>query len=103
MTWVSPDSPVRCAPSPVLLPGRLVRTLTPGPCLRSIKMVLMWTSGDAFKTAYFLLNGAPLQFSVCGLLQALVDLAILGQACAFARQPPRPAPHAAHPASAKAL
>ncbi|XP_030148412.1 solute carrier family 66 member 2 isoform X4 [Lynx canadensis] len=35
----------------------------------SIKMVFMWTSGDAFKTAYFLLNGAPLQFSVCGLLQ----------------------------------
>ncbi|XP_054579716.1 solute carrier family 66 member 2 isoform X2 [Eptesicus fuscus] len=35
----------------------------------SIKMVLMWTSGDTFKMAYFLLNGAPLQFSVCGLLQ----------------------------------
>ncbi|XP_039101780.1 solute carrier family 66 member 2 isoform X3 [Hyaena hyaena] len=69
----------------------------------SIKMVLMWTSGDAFKTAYFLLNGAPLQFSVCGLLQVLVDLAILGQAYAFARHPPKPAPHAAHPASAKAL
>uniref|UniRef100_A0ABI7VST3 Solute carrier family 66 member 2 n=1 Tax=Felis catus TaxID=9685 RepID=A0ABI7VST3_FELCA len=69
----------------------------------SIKMVFMWTSGDAFKTAYFLLNGAPLQFSVCGLLQVLVDLAILGQAYAFARHPPKPAPHAAHPASAKAL
>ncbi|VFV30092.1 pq-loop repeat-containing protein [Lynx pardinus] len=38
----------------------------------SIKMVFMWTSGDAFKTAYFLLNGAPLQFSVCGLLQTPV-------------------------------
>ncbi|XP_045881091.1 solute carrier family 66 member 2 isoform X1 [Meles meles] len=69
----------------------------------SIKMVLMWTSGDTFKTAYFLLNGAPLQFSVCGLLQVLVDLAILGQACAFARHPQKPAPHVAHPASAKAL
>jgi len=69
----------------------------------SIKMVLMWTSGDTFKTAYFLLNGAPLQFSVCGLLQVLVDLAILGQAYAFARRPQKPAPHVAHPASAKAL
>ncbi|XP_027456614.1 solute carrier family 66 member 2 isoform X1 [Zalophus californianus] len=69
----------------------------------SIKMVLMWTSGDTFKTAYFLLNGAPLQFSVCGLLQVLVDLAILGQAYAFARHPQKPAPHVAHPASAKAL
>ncbi|KAF3829715.1 hypothetical protein GH733_001666 [Mirounga leonina] len=66
----------------------------------SIKMVLMWTSGDTFKTAYFLLNGAPLQFSVCGLLQVLVDLAILGQAYAFARHPQKPAPHVAHPARA---
>ncbi|XP_011789755.1 PREDICTED: PQ-loop repeat-containing protein 1 isoform X2 [Colobus angolensis palliatus] len=69
----------------------------------SIKMVLMWTSGDAFKTAYFLLKGAPLQFSVCGLLQVLVDLAILGQACAFARHPQKPALHAVHPAGTKAL
>ncbi|XP_055272859.1 solute carrier family 66 member 2 isoform X3 [Moschus berezovskii] len=69
----------------------------------SIKMVLMWTSGDTFKTAYFLLNGAPLQFSVCGLLQVLVDLAILGQACVFTRSPLKPAPHTAHPASTKAL
>lgn len=69
----------------------------------SLKMVLMWTSGDTFKTAYFLLNGAPLQFSVCGLLQVMVDLAILGQAYAFAHRPQKPAPHAVHPASAKAL
>ncbi|XP_032741582.1 solute carrier family 66 member 2 isoform X3 [Rattus rattus] len=69
----------------------------------SLKMVLMWTSGDTFKTAYFLLNGAPLQFSVCGLLQVMVDLAILGQAYAFAHHPQKPAPHAVHPASAKAL
>ncbi|XP_032007907.1 solute carrier family 66 member 2 isoform X2 [Hylobates moloch] len=69
----------------------------------SIKMVLMWTSGDAFKTAYFLLKGAPLQFSVCGLLQVLVDLAILGQAYAFARHPQKPAPHAVHPTGTKAL
>ncbi|KAK2094108.1 hypothetical protein P7K49_027846 [Saguinus oedipus] len=70
---------------------------------RAIKMVLMWTSGDAFKTAYFLLKGAPLQFSVCGLLQVLVDLAILGQAYAFARHPQKSVPHAVHPASTKAL
>ncbi|KAM9225221.1 solute carrier family 66 member 2 isoform 6-T7 [Trichechus inunguis] len=69
----------------------------------SIKMVLMWTSGDTFKTAYFLLNHVPLQFSICGLLQVFVDLAILLQAYTYARRPPKPAPHAAHPASAKAL
>ena len=55
-------------------------------------MVLMWTSGDTFKTAYFLLNRAPLQFSVCGLLQVLVDLAILGQAYVFTHYPLKPAP-----------
>lgn len=69
----------------------------------SLKMVLMWTSGDTFKTAYFLLNGAPLQFSVCGLLQVMVDLVILGQAYAFAHHPQKPAAHAVHPASTKAL
>ncbi|XP_066103614.1 solute carrier family 66 member 2 isoform X3 [Saccopteryx bilineata] len=71
--------------------------------LQFIKMVLMWTSGDTFKTAYFLLNSAPLQFSVCGLLQVLVDLAILAQAYTFTRHPPKPTPHAVHPVSAKAL
>ncbi|XP_006875954.1 PREDICTED: PQ-loop repeat-containing protein 1 isoform X2 [Chrysochloris asiatica] len=69
----------------------------------SIKMVLMWTSGDTFKTAYFLLNRVPLQFSVCGLLQVFVDLAILLQAYTYARRPPKPMPHPAHPVSAKAL
>ncbi|XP_073878426.1 solute carrier family 66 member 2 isoform X7 [Macaca fascicularis] len=81
----------------VLLVANILRILF------CIKMVLMWTSGDAFKTAYFLLKGAPLQFSVCGLLQVLVDLAILGQAYAFARHPQKPALHAVHPAGTKAL
>lgn len=92
------------SPDPwIMSPGPGVVTPDHRSCLHSIKMVLMWTSGDTFKTAYFLLNGAPLQFSVCGLLQVLVDLAILGQAYVFTRHPLKPAPHAAHPASAKAL
>lgn len=86
--------PTCCSASP--LPFTLA-------CILSIKMVAMWTSGDTFKTAYFLLKGAPLQFSVCGLLQVLVDLAILVQVYAFARHPPKPALHAVHPTSAKAL
>ncbi|XP_039379009.1 solute carrier family 66 member 2 isoform X2 [Mauremys reevesii] len=45
----------------------------------SVKMVLMWTSGDTFKTVYFILNQAPFQFSICGLLQVFVDMAILLQ------------------------
>uniref|UniRef100_A0A674EMF1 Solute carrier family 66 member 2 n=1 Tax=Salmo trutta TaxID=8032 RepID=A0A674EMF1_SALTR len=40
----------------------------------SIKMVMMWTIGDTFKTGYFLLTEAPVQFWTCGLLQVGVDI-----------------------------
>ncbi|XP_034285207.1 solute carrier family 66 member 2 isoform X1 [Pantherophis guttatus] len=69
----------------------------------SVKMVLMWTSGDTFKTVYFLLNQAPFQFSVCGLLQVFVDMAILLQVYFFSYYPQKPVPHSSHPASTKAL
>ncbi|XP_026555264.1 PQ-loop repeat-containing protein 1 isoform X2 [Pseudonaja textilis] len=69
----------------------------------SVKMVLMWTSGDTFKTVYFLLNQAPFQFSVCGLLQVFVDMAILLQVYFFSCYPQKPVPHSSHPASTKAL
>ncbi|CAB0036524.1 unnamed protein product [Trichogramma brassicae] len=45
----------------------------------SIAMVTMWTVGDSFKTGYFIQRRAPLQFAFCGMLQILIDLAILGQ------------------------
>ncbi|CAH8876121.1 unnamed protein product [Trichobilharzia szidati] len=45
----------------------------------SIAMVLMWTSGDIFKTIFFISEKAPLQFPICGLLQIGLDLAILLQ------------------------
>jgi len=45
----------------------------------SLQMVLMWTSGDLFKTGYFLLKDAPVQFIICGCLQVGVDAAILSQ------------------------
>ncbi|XP_023022028.1 solute carrier family 66 member 2 isoform X2 [Leptinotarsa decemlineata] len=43
----------------------------------SLSMVVMWTCGDIFKTAYFLLRDAPVQFWVCGTVQVTVDLLIL--------------------------
>uniref|UniRef100_A0A5K4ERL5 Uncharacterized protein n=1 Tax=Schistosoma mansoni TaxID=6183 RepID=A0A5K4ERL5_SCHMA len=49
----------------------------------SISMVLMWTSGDVFKTIYFILENAPLQFLMCGLLQIGLDLAILLQCLCY--------------------
>nr|XP_056710447.1 solute carrier family 66 member 2 isoform X2 [Euleptes europaea] len=69
----------------------------------SVKMVLMWTSGDTFKTVYFLLNQAPFQFSICGLLQVFVDMAILVQVYFFSYFPQKPTSHPTHPASTKAL
>ncbi|KAK4474532.1 hypothetical protein MN116_001678 [Schistosoma mekongi] len=50
----------------------------------SISMVLMWTSGDVFKTIYFILEQAPLQFLMCSLLQIGLDIAILLQ-CLYYR------------------
>lgn len=45
----------------------------------SVKMVLLWTAGDIFKTTYFVLNASPAQFWVCGSVQILIDVAILLQ------------------------
>ncbi|XP_056154764.1 solute carrier family 66 member 2 isoform X2 [Lampris incognitus] len=70
----------------------------------SIKMVLMWTSGDTFKTGYFLLTQAPVQFWTCGLLQVGVDFAILFQVYYYSRYPQKPVSHmVSHTTSAKAL
>ncbi|XP_068189084.1 solute carrier family 66 member 2 isoform X2 [Antennarius striatus] len=70
----------------------------------SIKMVLMWTSGDTFKTVYFLFTQAPVQFWTCGLLQVFVDLSILFQVYYYSRYPQKPVSHTVSLASsAKAL
>ncbi|KAM6958690.1 solute carrier family 66 member 2 isoform 2-T2 [Aplochiton taeniatus] len=70
----------------------------------SIKMVLMWTSGDTFKTGYFLLTQAPVQFWTCGLLQVGVDVAILFQVYYYSRYPQKPVSHTVSlNTSAKAL
>ncbi|XP_057671450.1 solute carrier family 66 member 2 isoform X2 [Diorhabda carinulata] len=61
----------------------------------SISMVVMWTCGDIFKTSYFLLRDAPLQFWICGSVQVTVDLLILLQVFIYRGNidPPRPTPH----------
>jgi len=77
-------------------------TLSLTSCASSIKMVLMWTSGDTFKTGYFLLTQAPMQFWICGLLQVCVDVAILFQVYYYSLYPQKPS-HTTHTTSAKAL
>lgn len=73
------------------------------PLFFSIKMVLMWTSGDTFKTGYFLLTQAPMQFWICGFLQVCVDIAIMSQVYYYSHFPQKPASHTTHTTSAKAL
>lgn len=51
----------------------------------SIKMVLMWTCGDIFKTLYFVVRNAPEQFWLCGMLQISLDIAILLQVVFYRR------------------
>lgn len=50
-------------------------------------MVLMWTSGDIFKTVYFIINQAPVQFWICGILQVCLDVAILTQVWYYTKYP----------------
>ncbi|CAL8292014.1 unnamed protein product [Boreogadus saida] len=50
----------------------------------SVKMVVMWTLGDVFKTSYFLLNESPVQFWVCGSVQIVMDALILLQVFLYA-------------------
>lgn len=45
----------------------------------SVKMILMWTTGDVGKTIYFFVRHTPPQFWLCGLLQVGVDISILLQ------------------------
>ncbi|MGH0156994.1 UNVERIFIED_CONTAM: hypothetical protein FKN15_032775 [Acipenser sinensis] len=51
-----------------------------------IKMVLLWTGGDLFKTAYFLVNEAPSQFWLCGITQICIDIAILLQVSFYGQE-----------------
>lgn len=45
----------------------------------SVEMVIMWLSGDLYKTLYFVLRQVPAQFIVCGAIQVSLDVLILIQ------------------------
>jgi len=52
----------------------------------SVKMVLLWASGDIFKTVYFIVRNAPKQFWLCGMLQISIDIAILCQVILYSKK-----------------
>ncbi|MEE6499953.1 hypothetical protein FKM82_003653 [Ascaphus truei] len=53
----------------------------------SVKMVLLWTAGDCFKTGYFIIKETPAQFWLCGVLQICIDVAILLQVVKYNQKP----------------
>lgn len=52
----------------------------------SVEMVVLWLSGDVFKTLYFIFRQAPTQFIACGSVQVIVDLLIIVQVFWYRRQ-----------------
>ncbi|XP_063681102.1 solute carrier family 66 member 2-like [Bolinopsis microptera] len=55
----------------------------------SVKMVMLWFLGDSFKTLYFIMRAAPLQFLLCGSIQTLVDVFILYQVLSYGDEKPK--------------
>ncbi|KXN89372.1 PQ-loop repeat-containing protein 1 [Leucoagaricus sp. SymC.cos] len=47
-----------------------------------------WFGGDAFKTVYFFLQDAPLQFKICAIFQLSIDVAIVVQRVFYGNAPP---------------
>jgi solute carrier family 66, member 2 len=45
----------------------------------SLVLIGSWFAGDFFKTIYFTLNGLPIQFILCGIVQIIMDCIILLQ------------------------
>lgn len=43
------------------------------------ELILSWFAGDIFKTIFFIAKRSPVQFVACGLVQIIVDLAIMSQ------------------------
>lgn len=48
--------------------------------------VLMWTSGDIFKTVYCIIRNAPKQFAFCGIIRTSIDIAILCQVLVYSNR-----------------
>lgn len=42
-------------------------------------MIFTWFAGDFLKTLYFIIELQPVQFILCGSVQLLVDITIIGQ------------------------
>jgi len=43
------------------------------------ELILSWFAGDIFKTVFFISRKSPFQFIACGIVQIIIDLAIMSQ------------------------
>jgi len=54
----------------------------------SIGLIFTWFFGDCTKIYYYIQKNQPLQFTMCGALQLMSDIAILGQIYVYGRARP---------------
>lgn len=60
---------------------QIVKNYRQGTAGLSLFLIAAWFLGDLFKTYYFTVLNAPLQFLVCGSIQICIDTIIIGQLC----------------------
>jgi hypothetical protein len=46
-------------------------------------MILSWFFGDFMKTLYFIIENQPFPFILCGAVQLIVDILIIGQIVSY--------------------
>ena len=52
----------------------------------SIGLIMSWFFGDTSKIYYYIQKNQPLQFTVCGALQLVADIGILGQIYVYGKR-----------------
>ena len=52
----------------------------------SFGMIGGWVFGDSIKTAFFIYDGAPFQFLMCGVIQLFFDFIIVLQIIIYSRK-----------------
>jgi len=52
----------------------------------SIGLIMSWFFGDSSKIFYYIQKNQPLQFTVCGALQLVSDIVILGQIYVYGKR-----------------
>ncbi|KAM3128680.1 hypothetical protein pb186bvf_019248 [Paramecium bursaria] len=68
------------------MPQSIKNHLTKSVAGLSYAMIFSWFFGDAFKTFYYIVKSQPAQFVMCGVIQLIVDIWILGQIALYKKQ-----------------